>query len=113
MTIDTCEELDDAVEEYLEHRSFPNTLECFRSETRHRKLLRCVLRLSAVCVSYVQRLLSRIFRPPHTTTRFSMHSWALRRVLFSNLMCTCPAWFWYAITVYNTRLGVPNERMLS
>lgn len=42
MTIDTCEELDDAVEEYLEHRRFPNTLECFRSEIRHRKLLRCV-----------------------------------------------------------------------
>ncbi len=41
-TIDICEELDDAVEEYLEHRRFSNTLECFRSESRHRKLLRWV-----------------------------------------------------------------------
>eukprot|EP00903_Cladosiphon_okamuranus_P007954 g7678.t1 len=40
MTIGTCEELDDAVEEYLEYRRFPNTLECFRSEIRHRKLMR-------------------------------------------------------------------------
>ncbi|CAM9726556.1 unnamed protein product, partial [Pylaiella littoralis] len=40
MTIQTCEDLDDAVAEYLEYRRFPNTLECFRSEIRHRKLLR-------------------------------------------------------------------------
>ena len=42
-TMSICEELDDAVEEYLEHRGFANTLECFRSESRHRKLLRCAI----------------------------------------------------------------------
>lgn len=38
--IKSCEDLDEAVAEYLEHRRFPNTVECFRSEMRHRRLLR-------------------------------------------------------------------------
>lgn len=36
------DELDEAVAEYLEHRQFSNTLECFRSEIRHVRLRRYV-----------------------------------------------------------------------
>ena len=35
-------EIDQVVAEYLEHRQFTNTLECFRSESRHHKLRRWV-----------------------------------------------------------------------
>lgn len=38
--IQSFEDLDEAVAEYLERRRFANTLECFRSEIRHHTLLR-------------------------------------------------------------------------
>ncbi|CBJ48688.1 similar to F59G1.4 [Ectocarpus siliculosus] len=38
--IQSFEDIDEAVAEYLERRRFANTLECFRSEIRHRTLLR-------------------------------------------------------------------------
>ncbi|CAM9617614.1 unnamed protein product [Ectocarpus sp. 4 AP-2014] len=38
--IQRLEDIDEAVAEYLERRRFDNTLECFRSEIRHRTLLR-------------------------------------------------------------------------